>query len=227
MNSSNKQDTVPDWSLQLTEQLISPPQQTQQQQQQPVADTASKTHISNLPPSAMIVHQTPDDEQFENYIDRQFTSRDAKLLKNRLSEATTLRNSSTIPAHDWKDIEKTIPTTQQQQQQQAGEEGATPPQPYQHYQGQDDQQSEESHVWWVTKNDQDGFYSICGLLFVFGFLFPPLWWIGSVWPRHVREKGGKMADRWQKLNRIMSIGFSSILIILIIIFVVLYATGVY
>ncbi|CAO0803417.1 unnamed protein product [Mucor circinelloides] len=217
MNSSNKHDSVPDWSLQLTEQLISPPQQ-QQQQQQPTTDTANKTHISSLPPSAIIVHQTPDDEQFENYIDRQFTSRDAKLLKNRLSEATTLRNSSTIPTNDWKDIEKTIPATQQQQ---------APPHPYHHHLDQDDQQSEESNVWWVTKNDQDGFYSICGLLFLFGFLFPPLWWIGSIWPRHVREKGGKMADRWQKLNRIMSIGFSSILIILIIVFVVLYATGVY
>ncbi|GAN08175.1 hypothetical protein MAM1_0192c07682 [Mucor ambiguus] len=224
MSSSNKHDSVPDWSLQLTEQLISPPQQAQQQQT--TADATNKAHISNLPPSAMIVHQTPEDEQFEKYIDRQFTSRDAKLLKNRLSEATTLRNSSTIPAHDWKDIEKTIPETQQQQQQQAREEGA-PPHPYHHYQDQDDQQSEESQVWWVTKNDQDGFYSICGFLFVFGFLFPPLWWIGSVWPRHVREKGGKMADRWQKLNRIMSIGFSSILIILIIVFVALYATGVY
>lgn len=217
MNSSNKHDSVPDWSLQLTEQFISPPQQ-QQQQQQPTADTTNKTHISNLPPSAIIVHQTPDDEQFENYIDRQFTSRDAKLLKNRLSEATTLRNSSTIPTNDWKDIEKTIPATQQQ---------PALPHPYHHHLDQDDQQSEESNVWWVTKNDQDGFYSICGLLFLFGFLFPPLWWIGSIWPRHVREKGGKMADRWQKLNRIMSIGFSSILIILIIVFVVLYATGVY
>ncbi|KAK4508920.1 uncharacterized protein ATC70_013543 [Mucor velutinosus] len=181
MNSSNKHDSVPDWSLQITEQLISPPQQAQQQQQQQqtTADTATKAHVSNLPSSAMVVHQTPGDAQFENYIDRQFTSRDAKLLKNRLSEATTLRNSSTLPAPDWKDIEKTIPNTQQQAQ----EEGA-PPHPYHHYQGQDDQQSQDSHVWWVTKNDQDGFYSICGLLFVFGFLFPPLWWIGSAWPRH-------------------------------------------
>ncbi|KAG2199028.1 hypothetical protein INT46_010268 [Mucor plumbeus] len=210
MNSNNdninKHENVPDWSLQLTEQLISPPNEN------------NKPYISSLPPSAIIVHQAPKDEQFENYIDRQFTSSDAKLLKNRLSEATTLRNSSTIPVNYWKDnkdIEKSIPPQE--------EEPVPPSSPAY---AQDDQQSEEN-TWWVTKNDQDGFYSICGLLFLFGFIFPPFWWIGSIWPKHVREKGGKMADRWQKLNRIMSIGFSSILIILIIVFVILYATGVY
>lgn len=204
-NNINKHDNVPDWSLQLTEQLMSPPNEN------------NKPYISNLPPSAIIVHQTPKDEQFENYIDRQFTSNDAKLLKNRLSEATTLRNSSTIPANYWKenkDMEKSIPS----------QEEAMPSSTPAHV--QDDQQS-EANIWWVTKNDQDGFYSICGLLFLFGFIFPPFWWIGSIWPKHVREKGGKMADRWQKLNRIMSIGFSSILIILIIVFVILYATDVY
>ncbi|CEP11342.1 hypothetical protein [Parasitella parasitica] len=205
-NSINKLDNVPEWPLQLKEEFISPS-----------AESGSKPYVSNLPPSAIIVHQAPDDKKFENYIDRQFTANDAKLLKNRLSEATTLRDSSSIPIND-KDIEKSIPP---QQQQQPGEAVVLP---LPHL--QTDQQS-ENNVWWVTKNDQDGFYSICGLLFLFGFIFPPFWWIGSIWPKHVRENGGKMADRWQKLNRIMSIGFSSILIILIVVFVVLYATGVY
>ncbi|KAI8636208.1 hypothetical protein BD408DRAFT_99653 [Parasitella parasitica] len=203
-NNMNKPDNVPDVSLQLTKQFISPS-----------AESSSKPQVSNLPPSAIVVHQAPDDERFENYIDRQFTVNDAKLLKNRLSEATTLRNSSSIPIND-KDVEKSIAP-----QQQLGETVVVPLSRL-----QDDEQSERN-VWWVTKNDQDGFYSICGLLFLFGFIFPPFWWIGSFWPKHVREKGGKMAERWQKLNRVMSIGFSSIIVILILVFVVLYATGVY
>ncbi|CEI98496.1 hypothetical protein RMCBS344292_12603 [Rhizopus microsporus] len=83
----------------------------------------------------------------------------------------------------------------------------------------------EKPAWWILKkDDEDGFYSVGGLLFLFGFLFPPFWWLGSFWPRQVREKGGKMAERWQRLNRIMSIGFSTIVIILIIVFAALYST---
>ncbi|CAO3672883.1 unnamed protein product [Rhizopus microsporus] len=74
----------------------------------------------------------------------------------------------------------------------------------------------EKPAWWILKkDDEDGFYSVGGLLFLFGFLFPPFWWLGSFWPRQVREKGGKMAERWQRLNRIMSIGFSTILQLLL------------
>ncbi|KAI7854953.1 hypothetical protein BDC45DRAFT_507333 [Circinella umbellata] len=61
------------------------------------------------------------------------------------------------------------------------------------------------------------------VLFLFGFICPPLWWIGSCWPRHPREQGGKMAERWQKLNMIMSLGFSVILIIAFICIAVLYS----
>ncbi|KAG1474088.1 hypothetical protein G6F56_000566 [Rhizopus delemar] len=85
---------------------------------------------------------------------------------------------------------------------------------------------EEPPAWWIlSKEDEDGFHSVGGLLFLFGFLFPPLWWLGSFWPKQAGEKGGKMAERWQRLNRAMSIGFSIILVILIIVFAALYATN--
>ncbi|KAG2194453.1 hypothetical protein INT47_003821 [Mucor saturninus] len=179
--SNNNNKKVPQWSLQLTEKLMSP----------------------SISSSAIIMHH-PQDKQFENYLDRQFTSDDATLLKNRLSEtpskkpseATTLRNSSGTAKYP-----TIVP------------KGGNP------------QEDEEANPWWLTKNDTDGFYSLPGVFFLLGFIFPPFWWIGSLWPRHVREKGGKMAERWQKLNRIMSIGFSSILVILVIVFAVLYATG--
>ncbi|KAI9473430.1 MAG: hypothetical protein EXX96DRAFT_305574 [Benjaminiella poitrasii] len=112
---------------------------------------------------------------------------------NRLSEITTVRNS--------------VNKKEQQSSQ-------TPV--------MDDEQ--DTTAWWIlSKHDQDGFYSVCALFFLFGFIFPPFWWIGSFWPKRVKEKGGKMADRWQKLNRMMSIGFSIILIVFIIIFVIIYS----
>lgn len=186
MDHINHNKKVPEWSSQLTEKLITP------------------SHISTLPSSAVVIHEPANnDEQFEHYIDRQFETNDAALLKNRLSQTpsktTTLRSSL---VNHRKDLDIGDPSRQT------------------------DASEEEEDAWWLlSKNDQDGLYSICGLLFVLGFIFPPFWWIGSIWPKHVKEKGGKMAERWQKLNRIMSIGFSTILIILVIIFVVLYATG--
>ncbi|CAO3652947.1 unnamed protein product [Mucor hiemalis] len=192
--TENKQ--VPEWSLQLTEKLMSP--------------------------STLVIHsqQPNNNEQFENYIDRQFPSNDATVLKKRLSEtpskATTLRNSSSsIPPHS--DIMKEAKQQQPQQEQQT--------RPTLPHEERSEESDVESNEWWLAKNDEDGFYSISGLLFLFGFLFPPLWWIGSIWPRHIKQRGGKMAERWQKLNRIMSIGFSTVLLILIIVFVILYATG--
>lgn len=165
---------VPEWSLQLTEQLM------------------TNNHVAPLP-SGIIIHSENKDEQFQKYIDRQFTLNEAKVLKNQLSETPTTEfmPQPRSPLNRNNNI-----TTEE----------------------------EEKNAWWLSKNDQDGFYSICGLFFLFGFLFPPFWWIGSVWPKHVAERGGKMAVRWQKLNRIMSIGFSSILLILIIVFVVLYTS---
>lgn len=86
------------------------------------------------------------------------------------------------------------------------------------------QQEDPHHPWWVAWWDEgDGFYSVGLLLFVFGFVCPPLWWIGAFWPRHAGKRGGKMAERWQKLNIALSIGFSGILVIGIIIFAVLYS----
>lgn len=201
-NNNNKQ--VPEWSLQLTEQLMSPP-------------------------STLVIHsqQQNNDEQFEKYLDRQFTSNDATVLKKRLSEtpskATTLRNStSSIPPHS--DIMKEA-KPKVQYQEPAVTTAHLPTLPREETDSSSRESDLESNEWWLAKHDEDGFYSISGLFFLFGFLFPPFWWIGSIWPRHIKQRGGKMAERWQKLNRIMSIGFSTILLILVIVFVILYATG--
>ncbi|KAI8080325.1 hypothetical protein BDF21DRAFT_462919 [Thamnidium elegans] len=175
-NNKNNKKQVPEWSLQLTEQLM------------------NNNHVAPLP-SAIIIHSEDKDEQFQKYIDRQFTLNEANVLKNQLSGIPVSAARSSPSARSPLNQHNNNITEEQ-----------------------------EKNAWWLSKNDQDGFYSICGLFFLFGFLFPPFWWIGSVWPKNVAERGGKMAERWQKLNRIMSIGFSSILLILIIVFVILYTT---
>jgi hypothetical protein len=210
-NNNNNKKQVPEWSLQLTEKLISP-------------------RSSNISSSPLIIHTAAqnNDEQFENYIDRQFTSNDATVLKKRLSETpskklsegSTLRNSSNIPPDFWSNI-KDVESKPQQQEPNINNRPILPHEES----SSSDLESQEKQEWWLAKDDEDGFYSISGLFFVFGFIFPPLWWIGAIWPRHIKERGGKMAERWQKLNRVMSIGFSTILLILIIVFVIIYATG--
>ncbi|CAG8478076.1 9534_t:CDS:2 [Paraglomus occultum] len=46
------------------------------------------------------------------------------------------------------------------------------------------------------------------ILFLFGFLFPPLWWIGSFYPRRPRTSAH---ERWKMYNRLMSVVSSFII----------------
>ncbi|CAO3610703.1 unnamed protein product [Cunninghamella blakesleeana] len=52
-------------------------------------------------------------------------------------------------------------------------------------------------------------------LFWFGFLCPLLWIIGSFWPKKP-DHHGKMAHRWQMINRAMAIGFCILLVCILI-----------
>ncbi|CAG8538846.1 15448_t:CDS:1 [Funneliformis caledonium] len=54
-------------------------------------------------------------------------------------------------------------------------------------------------------------FNICpfgSVLFTMGFIFPPLWWFGSFYPRHLKSTSD---FRWKRYNRLMSI-FSFFLI---------------
>lgn len=85
-----------------------------------------------------------------------------------------------------------------------------------------DCEEHEDKPWWIF-DSEDGLYSIGAVLFLFGFVFPPLWWVGAVWPRRAGECGGKMAERWQSLCRVLSIGFSVLLVAAVIVTAVLWA----
>lgn len=50
-------------------------------------------------------------------------------------------------------------------------------------------------------------------LFMFGFLFPPMWWLGSVYPR---SPATEMQRKWRRINKLMSLGFSLVVLTVIL-----------
>lgn len=196
--------------------------------------------VSPLPSNAVVIQPADEEQSFNRYIDTEFEPYSA-VLRNRLSEAsirrasaeagpsqsqqqqihnkvsgstlrdgnTTITDDATLTAH-WADFAKDLEAKGITAK---GTKG---------YQFNPTDIDTTPAPWWVAPNDQDGFWSIGAVIFLFGFLCPPLWWIGAFWPRRSRERGGKMAERWQYLNRIMSIGFSVILILAIVIAVAVW-----
>lgn len=74
------------------------------------------------------------------------------------------------------------------------------------------------------------FFSLGAYLFLFGFIFPPCWWVGSFYPTRAKketmysmDENVKMAIRWRLLNRFFSLGFSTLLIIAIIVLAIIYS----
>ncbi|KAI7882134.1 uncharacterized protein EV154DRAFT_523181 [Mucor mucedo] len=74
------------------------------------------------------------------------------------------------------------------------------------------------------------FFSPGAYLFLFGFIFPPCWWVGSFYPTRAKkevmysmDENVKMAIRWRLLNRFFSLGFSTLLITAIIVLAIIYS----
>ncbi|KAI9275487.1 hypothetical protein BDA99DRAFT_495595, partial [Phascolomyces articulosus] len=193
------------------------------------------SHVTPLQPIVIRpTNQAESDSSFSQYIDRQFQQPFSGILRERASLSTEQRSQSEP---------KTQIDEEEEEHQQPIESKEefnikTPPPSSAIITDLSNNKSHDleeraqfqavgatqkvADPWWVLHYDEDGFYSIGMLLFLFGFICPPLWWIGACWPRHPREQAGKMAERWQKLNIIMSLGFSVILIIMFIVVAVLY-----
>ncbi|ORZ23995.1 hypothetical protein BCR42DRAFT_402017 [Absidia repens] len=186
--------------------------------------------VSSLPNNA-VVFQPPQapDSSFHNYIDRQF-QQDAPVLKSHLDKTATDdhhrpdNHFGNEEKHqmDIVDMERNEPSTLwaaiKTDLDRHGESSLAHHDPQQH-----EEHGHEKRPWWAWDHD-DGIASIGAVLFLFGFIFPPLWWVGAFWPKRP-ERGGKMATRWQQLNRYFSIGFSVILVIVIIVVAALYGTS--
>jgi len=65
--------------------------------------------------------------------------------------------------------------------------------------------------------EPDPLIPVGSVLFLFGFIFPPLWWIGSFFPRPSKSK---LDYRWIKINRYVSV--VSVLLVLGIVGVVVW-----
>ncbi|KAI8064495.1 hypothetical protein BC940DRAFT_305867 [Gongronella butleri] len=189
--------------------------------------------VSQMPSNAVVIHPSSPDESFHDYIDHQF-EKDADILKAKLqlenndpSRASPASMSPRPPLPSSYDPENpstlwaVIHGDQTKQQQAHGTAGFA----YASTRAaMDDAHLSYDRPWWSMDQD-DGLVSIGMFLFVFGFVLPPLWWIGAIFPRHSGRKAGKMASRWKILNRFMSLGFSILLIIAIIVLAVLYSQG--
>ncbi|KAI8388835.1 uncharacterized protein BYT42DRAFT_561400 [Radiomyces spectabilis] len=256
---------VPEWSYQLTQNLIRPASsvgslsaktdasvsrpssavsglapnvaaslhqpKSKDPDSRPSSHTSTAPLVSSLPANAIQFHpvtQADADSSFGRYIDRSFQPSHANILKDRLPTISTpspsvdktgkgVANAEPM-SHFWANLASHL-----------SEQSLDPPHKSEAFHLHDDRsgngrEEDEKTPWWMMRDDQDGFYTIGALLFLFGFICPPLWWLGSFWPRKIQQRGGKMAERWQKLNRVMSIGFSVIVIIAIIVVGIIYAT---
>lgn len=165
-----------------------------------VAEIPTTTDKPCSPPSAVFIHSNQHSHSaFQHRLERRFQSMSAPLHDISFASKVDFEQPSSATAaaakNDDRDPENAFDR---------GEPGNPP--------------------WWVARWDRDGFYSIGALLFLFGFLCPPLWWLGALWPRHARERGGKMAERWQHLNFLLSIVFSVLLVIALIVAAVIYTS---
>ncbi|KAI8140146.1 hypothetical protein BJV82DRAFT_229300 [Fennellomyces sp. T-0311] len=198
------------------------------------------SNVSPLPPHSIIFrppNQAESDSSFSHYIDRQFQPYSAVLQdraslqpKAMIAEPAPRQPTNIRPADIARVPEQPVQSPERPAQHVRVPEPsalhAPLPEdaPQQASLQHNDEERQQKYPWWIlSDNDEDGFYSIGGILFLFGFICPVLWWIGACWPRHPRERAGKMAERWQQLNLIMSLGFSVLLVIALIVLAVTYS----
>ncbi|ORX48525.1 hypothetical protein DM01DRAFT_1338582 [Hesseltinella vesiculosa] len=174
--------------------------------------------ISHLPNNAVVIHPTSADDSFNDYIDQQF-DKDGDVLKTKLKLEG--KNQQLSP-HE--------PQPRPQSASTYDDENPSTlwavihgDQANQHHLCTMPGEPHPARPWW-SMDQEDGLASIGMFLFLFGFLFPPLWWIGAIFPRHSGRQAGKMASRWKWINRFMSFGFSILLVVAVIVLAILYST---
>jgi hypothetical protein len=67
--------------------------------------------------------------------------------------------------------------------------------------------------------DQDSMCTFGLLLFILGFICPPCWWVGSFLPYATKTE---MERKWQRLNRLMTFGFSLIVLTAVVTVVIVW-----
>lgn len=210
MAAKNPSDT--EFSYRLTESLLSRKTSSTlstSQQIPPLVHQRSTTPlITSVSPNALVINEKNSKSSFSDYIGKHFKE-DAPVLLDRL-------NTPTVEEHPPKRTNWPYPLKESDSQN--------------HIVGNDKWSeydsifSEEASLIATTPR----LFSVGAYLFIFGFLCPPFWWIGSFYPTNLKngkrfmDENLKMALRWRLLNRFFSLGFSVLLLIAIIVLVIVY-----
>ncbi|KAI8969108.1 hypothetical protein BDF20DRAFT_893274 [Mycotypha africana] len=189
--------------------------------------------VTNLPPNSVVVHPKDNDSAFNTYLGDHFKE-DAQVLLDRLSvitPVTSSRNNNNNNNNDQRKISNVNLWTSLSN----NEAGSQPRKlvsirddnPWHDYdivfQGNHKPPYHER-----LRHSPDSLHSFGAFLFLFGFLCPPLWWLGSFYPFKCRGEETdkdvemKMMKKWRTLNRFLSLGFSTLLIVVVIILLALY-----
>lgn len=198
--------------------------------------------VTPLPHNSIVIQPKDSDSSFNNYIGNHFKE-DAPVLLDRLSVASpippaiphnpTLKKSeSTFWAYLSNDLDgRPPPTSSDISIKQYNNNNNN---------NNNTKDTENQNTWYEYDSIFAGqtssyttathFFSVGAFLFLFGFICPPLWWVGSFCPTRVDDRYQKKHDvdikmikRWRTLNRFFSLGFSTLLVIAIIVLTVIYS----
>ncbi|KAI8642897.1 hypothetical protein BD408DRAFT_415813 [Parasitella parasitica] len=188
--------------------------------------------VGTLPPNAMVIQPKESNSSFNRYIGNHFKE-DAPVLLDRLSVSSPVPPATPVNPSPkktgsafWNDVNTRPPA-------------ASSDLSLQQYNNAKNLESQNAWLEYDSifagqtssfTTTTTHFFSAGAFLFLFGFLCPPLWWIGSFCPTHIDERYQgmhrsdiKMVKRWRTLNRFFSLGFSTLLIITFIVLAVLYS----
>ncbi|CEP18061.1 hypothetical protein [Parasitella parasitica] len=201
-----------------------PHNSTQQQNQ------ATPRLVGTLPPNSMVIQPKDSNSSFNKYIGNHFKE-DAPVLLDRLSVSSPVPPATPVNLSPkktgsmfWNDLSVRPPA-------------ATSDSSLQQYKNAKNLESQNTWLEYdsifagqTSSFTTTHFFSAGAFLFLFGFICPPLWWIGSFCPTRIDERHQKMhhsdikmVKRWRTLNRFFSLGFSTLLIITFIVLAVLYS----
>jgi hypothetical protein len=186
-----------DFSFRLTESILS---------QTPNSTISSRQQTTPLSENAMVIQPRDSNSSFNHYIGNHFKEKAPVLLDpSRVPECTL-----------WGYLSNDLDSTKHLQTASSINNKTI-----------DDTWYEYDTMTYSTANH---LFSLGAFFFMFGFLFPPFWWVGSFYPTRVYDESKtrydcdvKMLKRWRTLNRFFSLGFSTLLIIAIIVLTILYS----
>jgi hypothetical protein len=198
MTTTKPTDDNANFSYKLTESLLSHNND----------QTSTPRLVTPLPNNAILFQQQPDNSSFNQYIGNQY-KQDAPVFLDRLQVPGNNENSNTT---FWSYLSKDLDDNNKHTTSIHSKQSTW----YEH----DSIYTTAAEPLIETSTT---LFSMGALFFLFGFIFPPCWWIGSFYPKPKFDEKRKMDSRWRLVNRFFSLGFSTLLVIAIIVLTIVYS----